>query len=412
MNPHYTATAKGLHWLMALLIFGLLALGFYMADLPLSPEKLQYFSWHKWAGVTVFLLVWLRLAWRVTHRPPGYPPTMTGTQQLLAHAGHFALYGLMVIIPLSGWLMSSAKGVQTVWFGVRDSVGVTEYLGYETERAEGVVAALIAGGQEVEALEAGQSGLVVLNQTPFYGESGGQVGDTGLMSAIGLKVRVTNTQKKLGDLFVHEASVELGALRKGQALELEVDHNRRSAIRANHSATHLLHEALRQVLGDHVAQKGSLVSPDRLRFDFAHPKPISDDELVQVEEIANRMVLQNGPVETRLMGVDEARASGARALFGEKYGDEVRVVTMGVETEGERAGKPFSIELCGGTHVRRTGDIGLVSIVGESAVASGVRRLEAKTADGARQHLTEEGKRLREIASLLKAPADDAAPVR
>ena len=307
------------------------------------------------------------------------------------------------------WAGSGEAATETVWFGVRDQVGATEYLGYETERAEGVVGALVSGGQEVEVLEAGQNGLVVLNQTPFYGESGGQVGDMGVMTAVGLRVRVTNTQKKLGDLFVHEVTVELGALRKGQALELEVDHSRRGAIRANHSATHLLHEALRQVLGDHVAQKGSMVSPDRLRFDFAHPKPISDDELAQVEEIANRMVLQNGPVETRLMGVDEARASGARALFGEKYGDEVRVVTMGVETQGAHAGKPFSIELCGGTHVRRTGDIGLVSIVAESAVAAGVRRLEAKTADGARHHLNEEGKRLREIATLLKAPADDAA---
>ncbi len=307
------------------------------------------------------------------------------------------------------WAGSGEAATETVWFGVRDQVGATEYLGYETERAEGVVGALVSGGQEVEVLEAGQNGLVVLNQTPFYGESGGQVGDMGLMTGVGLRVRVTNTQKKLGDLFVHEVTVELGALRKGQALELEVDHSRRSAIRANHSATHLLHEALRQVLGDHVAQKGSLVSPDRLRFDFAHPKPISDGELAEVEEIANRMVLQNGPVETRLMGVDDARASGARALFGEKYGDEVRVVTMGVETEGERAGKPFSVELCGGTHVRRTGDIGLVSIVAETAVAAGVRRLEAKTADGARQHLNEEGKRLRELASLLKSPADDAA---
>ena len=307
------------------------------------------------------------------------------------------------------WAGSGEAATETVWFGVRDQVGATEYLGYETERAEGVVGALVTGGQEVEVLEAGQKGLVVLNQTPFYGESGGQVGDMGVMTAVGLRVLVTNTQKKLGDLFVHEVTVELGALRKGQALELEVDHSRRSAIRANHSATHLLHEALRQVLGDHVAQKGSLVSPDRLRFDFAHPKPISDGELAQVEEIANRMVLQNGPVETRLMGIDDARESGARALFGEKYGDEVRVVTMGVETDGERAGKPFSIELCGGTHVRRTGDIGLVSIVAESAVAAGVRRLEAKTADGARQHLNEEGKRLRELASLLKSPADDAA---
>ena len=307
------------------------------------------------------------------------------------------------------WAGSGEAATETVWFGVRDQVGATEYLGYETERAEGVVGALVSGGQEVEVLEAGQKGLVVLNQTPFYGESGGQVGDMGVMTAVGLRVVVTNTQKKLGDLFVHEVTVELGALRRGQALELEVEHSRRSAIRANHSATHLLHEALRQVLGDHVAQKGSLVSPDRLRFDFAHPKPISDGELAEVEEIANRMVLQNGPVETRLMGIDDARESGARALFGEKYGDEVRVVTMGVETDGERAGKPFSIELCGGTHVRRTGDIGLVSIVAESAVAAGVRRLEAKTADGARQHLNEEGKRLRELATLLKSPADDAA---
>ena len=307
------------------------------------------------------------------------------------------------------WAGSGEAATETVWFGVRDQVGATEYLGYETERAEGVMGALVTGGQEVEVLEAGQNGLVVLNQTPFYGESGGQVGDMGVMTAVGLRVRVTNTQKKLGDLFVHEVTVELGALRKGQALELEVDHSRRSAIRANHSATHLLHEALRQVLGDHVAQKGSLVSPDRLRFDFAHPKPISDGELAEVEEIANRMVLQNGPVETRLMGIEDARESGARALFGEKYGDEVRVVTMGQEIEGERAGKAFSIELCGGTHVRRTGDIGLVSIVAESAVAAGVRRLEAKTADGARQHLNEEGKRLRELASLLKSPADDAA---
>jgi alanyl-tRNA synthetase len=307
------------------------------------------------------------------------------------------------------WAGSGEAATETVWFGVRDQVGATEYLGYETERAEGVVGALVSGGQEVEVLEAGQKGLLVLNQTPFYGESGGQVGDMGVMTAVGLRVLVTNTQKKLGDLFVHEVTVELGALRRGQALELEVDHSRRSAIRANHSATHLLHEALRQVLGDHVAQKGSLVSPDRLRFDFAHPKPISDGELAEVEEIANRMVLQNGPVETRLMGIDDARESGARALFGEKYGDEVRVVTMGVETDGERAGKAFSIELCGGTHVRRTGDIGLVSIVAESAVAAGVRRLEAKTADGARQHLNEEGKRLRELASLLKSPADDAA---
>ena len=302
------------------------------------------------------------------------------------------------------WAGSGEAATETVWFGIRDRIGATEFLGYETERAEGVIAAIVSGGKEVDKLEAGQTGLVILNQTPFYGESGGQAGDTGAMSTTGIQARVTGTQKKLGDLFVHEVTVELGALRAGLAVELDVDHARRSAIRANHSATHLLHEALRQVLGDHVAQKGSLVAADRLRFDFAHPKPISDAELAQVEDIANRIVLQNEPVVTRLMAVDEAIGSGARALFGEKYGDEVRVVTMG--TEGNHS---FSIELCGGTHVRRTGDIGLVSIVAESAVAAGVRRLEAKTAEGARVHLNEEARRLRDIASLLKAPADDAA---
>jgi len=306
------------------------------------------------------------------------------------------------------WAGSGEAATETVWFALRERVGATEYLGYETERAEGVIAAIVSGGKEVDTLEAGSTGFVILNQTPFYGESGGQVGDTGIMSGTGIKAQVTNTQKKLGDLFAHEVKVELGALKIGHALELEVDHSRRSAIRANHSATHLLHEALRQVLGDHVAQKGSLVAPDRLRFDFAHPKPISEDELAQVEEISNRIILQNEPVVTRLMAVDEAIDSGARALFGEKYGDEVRVVTMGVETHGERTGKAFSVELCGGTHVRRTGDIGLVSIIAEGAVAAGVRRIEAKTADGARQHLNEEARRLRTVASLLKTPADDA----
>ena len=307
------------------------------------------------------------------------------------------------------WAGSGEAATETVWFAIRDRVGATEFLGYETERVEGIVGAIIAGGQEVEVLEAGQTGWIVLNQTPFYGESGGQVGDVGVMSATGIKATVTSVQKKLGDLVVHEVRVDLGALRQGLALELAVDHSRRSAIRANHSATHLLHEALRQVLGDHVAQKGSLVAADRLRFDFAHPKPISEAELAEVEAIANRIVLQNEPVVTRLMAVDDAITSGARALFGEKYGDEVRVVTMGVANPADTGTLPFSVELCGGTHVRRTGDIGLVTIVGESAVAAGVRRLEAKTADGARTHLNEEARRLRDIAALLKSPADDAA---
>ena len=249
-----------------------------------------------------------------------------------------------------------------VWFAVRDKVGATEFLGYETESAEGVVQALVRDGHEVDALEKGQSGAVVLNQTPFYAEAGGQVGDTGVMTGEGTRFRVTDTQRKAGDVFVHFGTVEEGTLAPGAALALEVDHARRSDIRLNHSATHLLHEALRQVLGDHVAQKGSLVAPDRLRFDFSHPKPMADDEIAQVEDIANRIVLQNAPVITRLMAVDDAIASGARALFGEKYGDEVRVVAMG---EGGNA-MGWSVELCGGTHVRRTGDIGLVTVVSEA----------------------------------------------
>ena len=306
------------------------------------------------------------------------------------------------------WAGSGEAATETVWFGLREKLGATEFLGYDAERAEGVVTAILVDGAEVAAAPAGARASVLVNQTPFYGESGGQVGDSGTASGAGVRLRIDNVGKKLGDLFVHDCVVEEGELRVGASLELNVDHARRAAIRANHSATHLLHEALRQVLGDHVAQKGSLVAPDRLRFDFAHPKPISDDELATIEDIANRVVLENGPVVTRLMAVDDAIESGARALFGEKYGDEVRVVSMGLDPAGA-ANRSFSVELCGGTHVARTGDIGLVTIVGETAVASGVRRIEAKTADGARHHLNTESKRLREIATLVRAPADEAA---
>src|SRR5262245_59886111 len=229
----------------------------------------------------------------------------------------------------ASWAGSGEAATETVWFSLREKLGASEFLGYETETAEGVVAALVKDGKEVASLGKGESGAVVVNQTPFYGESGGQVGDTGVMTADGVRFRVTDTQKKAGDLFVHLGTVEQGTLKPGAALALDVDHARRSAIRQNHSATHLLHEALRQVLGDHVAQKGSLVAPDRLRFDFSHPKPMSAAEIERVEDIANDIVIQNSPVTTRLMAVDEAIASGARALFGEKYGDEVRVVAMG-----------------------------------------------------------------------------------
>ena len=304
------------------------------------------------------------------------------------------------------WAGSGEAATEAVWFSLREKLGATEFLGYETETAEGVVQAILVDGAEVQSASKGARATVILNQTPFYGESGGQTGDSGAMRGAGARFKVETTGKKLGDLFVHEGVVEEGEIRLGDALELDVDHARRAAIRSNHSATHLLHEALRLVLGDHVAQKGSLVAPDRLRFDFSHPKPINDDELAKIEDIANAVVLQNAPVETRLMAVDDAIESGARALFGEKYGDEVRVVTMG---RAEGANRAFSVELCGGTHVARTGDIGLVTIVGESAVASGVRRLEAKTGAGARHHLNEESRRLREIASLVRAPAEDAA---
>ncbi len=307
------------------------------------------------------------------------------------------------------WAGSGEAATETVWFGLRERLGATEFLGYSTERAEGAVTGLVAGGTEVERLGPGESGFIIVNQTPFYAESGGQVGDTGSMSAPGVRLRVTDTTKKLGDLFVHAVLVEEGEVSVGLALDLSVDHARRAAIRANHSATHVLHEALRQVLGPHVAQKGSSVDADRLRFDFSHGKPITDEELAAVEDRANAVVLQNDPVITRLMGIEEARGSGARALFGEKYGDEVRVVSMGrVLDATETVTTPYSIELCGGTHAARTGDIGLISVTGESSVASGVRRIEARTGRAAREHLNREARRTRDMAALLKTTPEAA----
>ncbi|MBS7545034.1 alanine--tRNA ligase [Ancylobacter oerskovii] len=305
----------------------------------------------------------------------------------------------------ASWSGSGEAATDAVWFGIREKAGATEFLGYGTETAEGTVAALVADGVEVAEIGTGGRGLLVLNQTPFYGESGGQLGDAGALTGEGgVKARVLDTQKKLGDVFVHEVEVESGTLTLGAALALEVDHGRRGAIRANHSATHLLHEALRRVLGDHVAQKGSMVGPDRLRFDFSHPKPMSEEEIAEVSDIANAVILRNEPVETRLMAVDDAIASGARALFGEKYGDEVRVVSMGTDPGN---GAPYSIELCGGTHVGRTGDIGLVTVLGESAVGAGVRRIEAMTADGARHHLDAQNRALQAAAAVLKAPVGE-----
>jgi alanyl-tRNA synthetase len=309
----------------------------------------------------------------------------------------------------AAWAGSGDTATESVWFPLREKLGATEFLGYETETAEGAVTALVKDGKEVEGLKAGESGAIVLNQTPFYAESGGQVGDTGVLTGEGgVKFRVTDTQKKAGDLFVHQGTVEQGTLKLGAALQLDVDHGRRSAIRANHSATHLLHEALRQVLGDHIAQRGSLVAPDRLRFDFVHPKPITAEELARVEDIANDVVLENDEVTTRLMAVDDAREAGARALFGEKYGDEVRVVSMGkgAREHGQNA-LGWSVELCGGTHVRRTGDIGLISVTGESAVSSGVRRIEALTGRHARKHANDAVALAKTAAHELRTTLED-----
>lgn len=309
----------------------------------------------------------------------------------------------------ASWAGSGEAADESVWFPLREKLGATEFLGYETESAEGVVSALVKDGKEVDSLKASETGSIVLNQTPFYAESGGQVGDTGVLTGEGgIKFRVTETQKKAGDLFVHTGTVEQGTLKAGAALQLEVDHTRRSSIRAHHSATHLLHEALRQVLGDHIAQRGSLVAPDRLRFDFVHPKPITAEELARVEDIANDVVLENDEVTTRIMAVDDAREAGARALFGEKYGDVVRVVSMGRQARDHGTNAMgWSVELCGGTHVRRTGDIGLISVIGESAVASGVRRIEALTGRHARKHANDTIALAKTAASELRTSIED-----
>jgi alanyl-tRNA synthetase len=308
----------------------------------------------------------------------------------------------------ANWSGSGDAATERVWFSVRDKVGATEFLGYDTEKAEGVVTALVRDGQIIDKAAQGETVSIIVNQTPFYAESGGQQGDAGFIYGDGFVIEVTDTVKKADGVFVHQAMIREGKLATGDAVELVVAHDRRSRMRSNHSATHLLHEALRETLGDHVAQKGSLVAPERLRFDFSHPKPISEEELRKVENIANEIILQNSPVVTRLMAVDDAIEAGAMALFGEKYGDEVRVVSMGTATQGDKAGKTYSLELCGGTHVRQTGDIGLVRIVSEGAVAAGVRRMEALTGEAARLYLEEQDERVKAIASALKTTPSEA----
>lgn len=302
------------------------------------------------------------------------------------------------------WKGSGDTADDSIWFELSDEIGASEFLGYNREAATGEITSIIKDGQKVMRLEKGETGMVLLNQTPFYAESGGQVGDTGVIHSDDGAFEVSDTLKKLGSLFVHLGSVQSGALEVGQSVQLEVDHQRRTAIRANHSATHLLHEALRLTLGEHVAQKGSLVDDGRLRFDFSHNKPMDNLEIAEVERLANEIILQNAPVETRLMAVDDAIEAGAMALFGEKYGDEVRVVSMGTRISGDRAGETYSMELCGGTHVNNTGEIGLVHIVNEGAVASGVRRVEALTGTQARAYLKSQEKLLQDAAATLKVP--------
>ncbi|WHO71244.1 alanine--tRNA ligase [Rhizobium sp. BT03] len=302
----------------------------------------------------------------------------------------------------SHWAGSGEKATETIWFELREKHGATEFLGYDTETAEGVVQAIVKDGAVAEEVKAGDKVQIVVNQTPFYGESGGQMGDTGVISSDHGRIEISDTQKKGEGLFVHSGVVAEGAFKTGDAVVLTVDHARRSRLRANHSATHLLHEALREVLGTHVAQKGSLVAPERLRFDVSHPKPMSAEELKIVEDMANEIVLQNSAVTTRLMSVDDAIGEGAMALFGEKYGDEVRVVSMGTGLHGAKSNKPYSVELCGGTHVSATGQIGLIRVLGESAVGAGVRRIEAVTGESAREYLAEQDDRVKTLAASLK----------
>ena len=304
----------------------------------------------------------------------------------------------------AAWKGSGAKASDDLWFDIAEETGSTEFIGYSADIGEAEVVALVKDGARVDTAIAGDTVAIIVNQTPFYGESGGQVGDSGTISTdAGLRATVTETSKQLGRIFVHHAVVEAGSITVGDAVKLQIDVARRAAIRANHSATHLLHEALRQRLGTHVAQKGSLVAPERLRFDVSHPVAMTPAELADAEAAVNAQIRGNGTVTTRLMTPDEAIAEGAMALFGEKYGDEVRVVSMGTED----GGKTYSIELCGGTHVNALGDIGLFKVVGEGAVSSGVRRVEALTGEAARAYLVGRDERLREAAATLKTTPDE-----
>jgi alanyl-tRNA synthetase len=360
-----------------------------------------------------------------------FGPGLDGSQKVLAGSAAFALYDSRgfpldmtqdilrrhgMSVDLSGferemerqrarsrasWVGSGEAASEAMWFPLREEVGgATEFLGYETLAAEGIVLALLADGRRVSRAQAGEEVALIVNQSPFYAEAGGQVGDTGAaFTASGAELEVRDTVKKGGDLHVHLARVTRGAIAVGESVELRVDGARRLLLRANHSATHLLHQALRRRLGAHVTQKGSLVARDRLRFDFSHPKALTEDDMRAIEAEVNERVRANAAVNTRLLSPERAIAEGALALFGEKYGEEVRVVAMG---GADAEGRSFSVELCGGTHVRRTGDIGLFKIVSEGAVASGIRRIEALTGKAAELHVAEEEERLRQAAAALR----------
>ncbi|MEM7237688.1 MAG: alanine--tRNA ligase [Pseudomonadota bacterium] len=309
----------------------------------------------------------------------------------------------------AAWSGSGDTAEDSLWFDLREAAGPTEFLGYDRVTSEGEISAVVSAGAKVDEVSAGSEAEIVLNQTPFYAESGGQVGDHGEIRTATGRARVLDVRKRAGDVFAHRVAVEDGTLRPGDAAELLVDAPRRAAVRANHSATHLLHEALRGALGDHVAQRGSLVASDRLRFDFSHAKAVDRVELDRIEREVNDYVRQNSPVTTRVMTPDEAQEIGARALFGEKYGDEVRVVSMGRRPEGETgpAGEIYSLELCGGTHVGQTGEIGVFVVVGEGASSAGIRRIEALTGAAAFDYLAGQDMRLAEAALALKARPED-----
>ena len=305
----------------------------------------------------------------------------------------------------AAWSGSGEEAEESVWFDLREEFGATEFLGYETEVAEGRIDAIVTDGAAVARAPEGTEVAVIANQTPFYGQSGGQEGDAGMIAvAGGAEISVRDTKKKLGDLHVHYGTMTKGEVRTGDVAELRVDNSVRTKLRVNHSATHLLHAAMRDELGDHVTQKGSLVAADRLRFDISHPKPVTSDELARIERAVNAQVRNNAEVRTLIMGPDEAVEQGAMALFGEKYGDEVRVVSMGYATESDNF---YSTELCGGTHVGRTGDIGAFKIIAEAAVAAGVRRIEALTGQGASDYAWDQENLVRSAAAALKAAPGD-----